>query len=57
MTELELWEKYVKATGLGDEAKYSGNFGFEAKGFAGAERLASPHSRPLSRTRVSPASP
>ena len=41
MTELELWEKYVKTTGLGDEAKYSGNFGFEAKGFAGAERLAS----------------
>ncbi len=41
MTELELWEKYVKTTGLGDEAKYAGNFGFEAKGFAGAERLAS----------------
>ena len=41
MTENEFWEKYANESGRGDEAKYSGDFGFEAKGFAGAERLAS----------------
>ena len=40
MTENEFWEKYARESRLGDEAKYAGDFGFEAKGFFGTERLA-----------------
>lgn len=41
MTEKEYWDDFVKKSGLEDEAKYAGDFGFEARGFAGTERLAS----------------
>lgn len=41
MTQLEFWENFVNKTGLDGEAKYAGEFGFEARGFAGTERLAS----------------
>ena len=40
MTEKEYWENFIKKTGLDGEAKYAGEFGFEARGFAGTERLA-----------------
>ena len=40
MTEKECWEKFIKKTGLDGQAKYAGSFGFEAKGFAGTERIA-----------------
>ena len=40
MTEKECWEKFLAQSGLGEEAKFAGEFGFEARGFAGTERLA-----------------
>ena len=40
MTEHEYWEKFIKEKGLDQEAKYAGDFCFEAKGFGGAERTA-----------------
>ena len=40
MTEKEFWENFLKKSGLGEDAKHSGEFGFEARGFAGSERLA-----------------
>ncbi len=40
MTEKECWEKFIKESGLDGQAKYAGSFGFEARGFAGTERLA-----------------
>lgn len=41
MTEYEYWQKFLKEKGLDPESKYAGVFGFEAKGFAGTERIAS----------------
>ena len=40
MTEKECWENFIKKSGLDGQAKYAGSFGFEARGFAGTERLA-----------------
>lgn len=40
MTEYECWEKFLKEKSLDQEAKFAGSFGFEAKGFAGTERIA-----------------
>lgn len=40
MTEKECWDNFIKKSGLDGEAKYAGSFGFEARGFAGTERLA-----------------
>ncbi len=40
MTEKEFWENFLKKSGLDQDAKHSGEFGFEARGFAGSERLA-----------------
>ena len=40
MTEYEYWEKFLNEKGLDPESKYAGVFDFEAKGFAGTERIA-----------------
>lgn len=40
MTEKECWDNFIKKSGLDGEAKYAGSFGFEARGFAGTERIA-----------------
>ncbi len=40
MTENYFWNEFLKTTNLNQEARYAGDFGFEAKGFAGTERIA-----------------
>ncbi len=41
MTELDqYWEKFIKASGLNEDDKCSGDLNFEAKGFVGNEKLA-----------------